>query len=91
MPENRSVPSLARFFLDHRASPFAKLFLLLAVIYVISPVDLIPDIVVVIGWLDDLAVAAASATSLFLAIRRYRLKASQPPAIETTGVEVRPT
>ncbi len=95
MAEKRSVPSLAQFFLDHRASPFAKLFMLFAVLYVISPVDLVPDIMVIIGWLDDLAIAAASATSLFMAVRSYRLKSAQQPAaiettgIETTGIEVR--
>ena len=29
---------------------------LLAMIYVISPLDLIPDFIPVIGWLDDLGV-----------------------------------
>ncbi|HMR05830.1 MAG TPA: YkvA family protein [Polyangiaceae bacterium] len=89
MPEKRNVPSLARFFLDHKASPFSKLFLLFAVVYVISPVDFVPDIAIIIGWLDDLAVAAASGTSLLMAVRRYRREHAEVPAIETTGVEVR--
>ncbi len=82
-----------RFFFDHRASPIAKLFLLFAVVYVISPIDLVPDIALVIGWLDDLAVAAAAATSLVLAMRRYT-RTDPPPqvpaaVVETSGVEVR--
>ena len=35
----------------------AKLTALLAVLYVLSPVDLIPDVVPLLGWLDDGVVA----------------------------------
>lgn len=34
---------------------------LLAFIYIISPLDLIPDVIPVIGWLDDLGVLAWAA------------------------------
>jgi uncharacterized membrane protein YkvA (DUF1232 family) len=45
--------------MTHRATPLsAKLIALLAVIYVISPVDLIPDFILVLGWLDDIGVVA---------------------------------
>jgi uncharacterized membrane protein YkvA (DUF1232 family) len=30
------------------------LYILLAIIYIISPIDLLPDIIPVIGWIDDL-------------------------------------
>ncbi len=91
MPSPHPVPTAWRFFLDHRASPFAKFFMLFAVLYVISPIDFIPDIAVVIGWLDDLAVAATATTSLLLAVRRYTRGAAtapQPGVIDTSGVEV---
>lgn len=87
------VPTAWRFFIDHRASPVAKLFMLLAVLYVISPIDFVPDIAVVIGWLDDLAVAATATTSLLLAYRRYKQGGAPAPqaapgVVDTTGVEV---
>ena len=38
---------------------------LLAIIYVISPLDLIPDFIPVIGWLDDLGVLVWAARQVF--------------------------
>lgn len=43
----------------HQSTPLTtKLLCLLAVIYVISPVDLIADFIPVLGWLDDIGVVA---------------------------------
>ena len=38
---------------------------LLAILYVISPLDLIPDFIPVIGWLDDLGVLVWAARQVF--------------------------
>ena len=38
---------------------------LLALLYVISPLDLIPDWIPVIGWLDDLGVLAWAARQVY--------------------------
>lgn len=35
------------------APALSKLVVLLAAIYIVSPVDLIPDVLPVLGWLDD--------------------------------------
>ena len=37
----------------------------LAMLYVISPLDLIPDVIPVIGWLDDLGVLVWAARQVF--------------------------
>lgn len=43
--------------LTHRRTPrVAKFFLGLAVAYLLSPVDLIPDVIPVLGQLDDLLI-----------------------------------
>ena len=36
---------------------FAAICVVVVILYVISPIDAIPDLVMVIGWLDDLVVA----------------------------------
>ena len=46
------------YFRDGSVSVWHKLVGLAAVAYVISPIDLIPDCIPVIGWLDDIGVVA---------------------------------
>ena len=41
---------------DRRTGPLPKLVALGALIYLISPIDLIPDFIPVAGWLDDLVI-----------------------------------
>jgi uncharacterized membrane protein YkvA (DUF1232 family) len=92
---NKGLTTALRFFLDRRASPLAKLFFVLAVVYVLMPVDLVPDFAVVVGWIDDLGVMLTALTSLLIAFRRYAdssraaAPALVPAVIETSGVEVR--
>ena len=39
--------------------PAAKLVAILGLVYLVSPIDLIPDFVPILGWLDDGVVLAA--------------------------------
>jgi uncharacterized membrane protein YkvA (DUF1232 family) len=67
-PSPRSVRDLAgmfrelrlawRLFRDGRVSPFVKSVPLLAAAYLIWPLDLLPDLALGLGQLDDLAVIA---------------------------------
>jgi uncharacterized membrane protein YkvA (DUF1232 family) len=58
----RALPDLARMIVrlvaDPRLPRSAKLALLAAAVYLASPIDLIPDFVPVVGYLDDALVAA---------------------------------
>ena len=95
----KDIGTTLRFFLNPRAGFFAKLFLVLAVIYVVMPFDLIPDVVVVVGWLDDLAAVLGATAALVLALRRYRTEQAAlaapvpafvaPRVVDTEGSEVR--
>jgi len=38
----------------------ALIFLTVSVVYLISPVDIIPDIIVIIGWVDDAVITIGS-------------------------------
>ena len=58
----RALPDLARMIgrlvLDPSLSRTAKLALLAAAVYLASPLDLIPDFIPFVGYLDDLLIAA---------------------------------
>lgn len=52
----RHPGAFVRFLRDREAPVLPRLFVLFALIYVISPVDLVPDAIPLLGWLDDLGV-----------------------------------
>jgi uncharacterized membrane protein YkvA (DUF1232 family) len=64
--------ALVRYFRDPRPSIFGKLFVLAAVLYAISPVDVIPDVVPVVGWLDDIGVMSLAVAWMWRIVGRYR-------------------
>ena len=64
--------ALYRYFRDPAASIVGKLFVLAAVVYVISPLDLIPDAIPVIGWLDDIGVMSLAVACMWRVVGRYR-------------------
>jgi uncharacterized membrane protein YkvA (DUF1232 family) len=51
---------------DNRTPFFAKLVALTALIYLISPIDLIPDFIPFVGYLDDLIIVPALLHLAFL-------------------------
>jgi uncharacterized membrane protein YkvA (DUF1232 family) len=50
-----------------------KALVLVALGYAVLPVDAIPDVIPVIGWLDDVGVVAAITAYLARDIRRFAL------------------
>ena len=53
-------------YADTRTPKIAKILLWIAIIYALSPIDLIPDFIPVIGYLDDIVIIPAL---LYLAIK----------------------
>lgn len=78
--------AFGRYYRDPSASIFGKLIVFLAAIYVVCPVDLIPDVPVV-GWLDDIGVMGLATAFLWRVVSRYR--AAEPARevyVAPTGV-----
>ncbi|MBI5518088.1 MAG: DUF1232 domain-containing protein [Deltaproteobacteria bacterium] len=73
-----SPTSLWRFFRDREAPRGAKVTALLALAYVLFPLDVIPDLAPVVGWLDDLGMTAVAVGFLAQqAARHEALKEAQ--------------
>lgn len=65
------------YFRDARVSMFHKLLGLLAIAYVVSPVDLVPDVMPLVGWLDDVGVIGLIAAYYVRQITSHRVAAAQ--------------
>lgn len=73
--------AVLRFIMDGRAPKLPKLVLLAAALYAVMPVDLVPDLMPIVGWLDDAGVMAAAMTWLLSAVATYeRETAPETPA-----------
>ena len=55
----RKIAALSYAYRDPRTGFLAKFLVLVTLGYALSPIDLIPDFIPVLGWLDDLIVVPA--------------------------------
>lgn len=63
--------SLWEMLTDPRAAWPAKILAALAILYVLAPVDLIPDFLPIVGLGDDLVAVLTMIASLIAAAQRY--------------------
>ena len=64
----RYIKMMKALLADRRVSPVAKTVLLAAAIYAVSPLDLIPDWIPVVGMMDDLGILLAAINFFFSAV-----------------------
>lgn len=50
------IPFIKRFLQDGRIPLFAKVLVVTGIVYLVSFIDLSPDFLPVIGWIDDLII-----------------------------------
>jgi uncharacterized membrane protein YkvA (DUF1232 family) len=53
-----------------RDNSFVTVVVILALLYIISPIDLVPDVIPVVGWADDVAVGLGAGAAALAAGRR---------------------
>lgn len=56
-----------------------------AVTYVVSPLDLIPDMLVIVGWTDDISILLFAAHKVGAELERYRNWRAGKDASDETG------
>ena len=76
------LQDVGRYFRDRQVSVARKGLALFAVAYAVMPFDAIPDVIPVLGWLDDIGVVAAITAFLWRDVKRHAaalLASSNPP------------
>jgi uncharacterized membrane protein YkvA (DUF1232 family) len=53
-----------------RDKSFVTVILILALLYILSPIDLIPDVIPLVGWADDLVVGGGAGAVALAGSRR---------------------
>ena len=71
LERTRTLGKLWRYLRDPGVAAWRKLAGFAAVAYVVWPLDLIPDAIPVLGWLDDAGILAAAAAFLVAEVRRH--------------------
>jgi uncharacterized membrane protein YkvA (DUF1232 family) len=66
------LSGMVQFFRDREASLPGKIFVVLVAAYVVWPVDFVPDVIPIFGWLDDLGAATVAFAYLARVSARYR-------------------
>lgn len=85
-PEGASTLGAAlRFLVNPTEATFAKLLVLAAIVYLVFPIDLVPDVLPVLGWLDDLGVVALASGFLVRRLRSYLAEQTAPRVVEAEG------
>ena len=77
------VRMIARLAVDPVLPKAAKIALAAAVLYLVSPIDLIPDFIPVLGYLDDLLVAAILVDGILNYVDRGLVLKYWPASLES--------
>lgn len=67
-----------RYLRDPAVATWRKAAAALSLLYVVSPVDVIPDIIPVVGWLDDLGVVGLAVAFVLREVRRHAKRVDTP-------------
>jgi uncharacterized membrane protein YkvA (DUF1232 family) len=93
IPVVRDFELLLKMVLAHRTKRFvianeSIVIATCATIYVISPLDIIPNVIPFVGWVDDVTVIAYTTRTLKLEITRFKVVEEDVPSIYDMMKEV---
>jgi uncharacterized membrane protein YkvA (DUF1232 family) len=72
--------AMGRMVWDRRAPLWTKLLAIAAIVYVICPIDAVPDVALLLGWLDDVGIVLALRVALHRRLEAYRYPLFEAPA-----------
>ena len=71
-----------QYFRDGQVSLVRKSAALFAILYGVMPLDVIPDVIPLLGWMDDVGVVGAVTAFIWRDVKKHaaaRLASSNPP------------
>ena len=71
--------AMARMVRDRRAPVWTKVLAIAAIVYVVCPIDAIPDVAPLISWLDDVGLVLALRVALHRRLEAYRYPLFEAP------------
>ncbi|NVI99770.1 DUF1232 domain-containing protein [Myxococcus sp. AM009] len=77
-----------RYVRDPHVALWRKLAGVMAVVYFLSPVDALPDVIPVLGWLDDLGVLSAAAFFMVREVQRHQVAVAGEDVPQGTSAPV---
>jgi uncharacterized membrane protein YkvA (DUF1232 family) len=82
-----NLVQIRRYFRDEKVAGWRKLVVVGAVAYVLLPIDLVPDLVPLLGWLDDIGAVGAALAFFARDVANHSANAKAIPAVssETSG------
>jgi len=87
-----NLAQIRRYFRDEQVPGWRKFVVVGAVAYVLLPIDLIPDLVPVLGWLDDIGAIGAALAFLSRDVSSHAAKTTAVPAVSSessgSGVQI---
>lgn len=78
VPVLGDLVAMARLLRDGGASTWAKVLVVAALVYVVCPLDAVPDAVPVVTWLDDAGIVLLARLLLRRALDPYRYPLGGP-------------
>ena len=79
LPFIGDLVAMVRLLRDRGAPTWVKLLVAATILYVVFPVDAVPDVAPLLGWLDDIGVVVAVRLLLHNQLDPYRYPLGKPP------------
>lgn len=70
---NINIKEVFQALFSKESPIYVKAILIFAMVYVISPLDIIPDVFAVVGWVDDVAVVTGLVALAMNLLEKHKL------------------
>ncbi len=74
-----------RYFTDSNTALAPKIFVIATLLYVLMPVDLIPDVAPLVGWLDDVGFVTVASAWLLSKVSQHAEEQAKPEELAASS------